>query len=346
MHKYSEARTRLWILRHAVSTYNRQARFQGSSDESRLTEKGLHDARQAGEALAGIAFDAVYTSPLARAVETTAAVMAGQKGAAPVNTHPALAEISLFGWEGRRYSEVCEAHPDEYSDWIHLPARFSLTDEWGVTRFPVREAFDRARDFAAELMSKHVGANVLVVTHNGMGRALLLSALGLGPGSFHTIQQNNLGVSVLDHPTAGADVRLRVLNATGYSGARLPKPKSGSIGVRVVLAPEIEGATASRLLNGAENVPACSASCGALIKGLPRPELLPLSTVAVTGTPSQVDSVFASLPGLPASLVRASRLEPGHFTVVHYAGVNSPAAVLGLNISLPGSNAGGLELAA
>jgi broad specificity phosphatase PhoE len=346
MRKSNDRATRLWILRHAVSTYNRQGRFQGSSNSSRLTEEGGNEARRAGEALAGIPFDAVYTSPLARAMETAGAVTAARALAAPVISHSALAEISLFGWEGRRYAEICDAYPDQYGDWVHRPERFSLEDELGTRRYPVREAFDRARGLAEELAARHVGKDILVVTHNGMGRALLLSALGLGPESFHTIQQNNLGVSVLEYPLGEREARLRVLNATGYIRARLPKPKSGAIGVRVVLVPEIDRRRASEWLNGAERVEACSEQCGRLIAGLPHPGAPPLTTVALAGTANELDGVLARLPLLPAPLVRAARLKPGHFTVVHYAGAHSPAALLALNLSIPGPDETGMEFTA
>ncbi len=346
MRNANEPVTRLWILRHAVSTYNRQGRFQGSSNSSHLTEEGLNDARRAGEALAGIPFDAVYTSPLSRAIETAGAVTAARKLAVPVISHSALAEISLFGWEGRRYAEICDSCPDQYGDWVHAPALFSLEDERGARRYPVREAFDRARGLAAELTGHHPGKDVLVVTHNGMGRALLLSALGLGPESFHTIQQNNLGVSVLEYPSGERESRLRVLNATGYIRARLPKPKSGAIGVRVVLAPDMDRRQASGCLNGAERVEACSEECGRLIAGLPLPGARPLTTVALAGTANELDGVLARLPRLPAPLVRAARLEPGRFTVVHYAGPHSPAALLALNLSIPGPDETGMEFTA
>ncbi len=338
--------TRLWILRHALSTYNRQGRFQGSSDDSHLTEEGFNEARRAGEALARIPFRTVYTSPLARAVETAGAVMASREHPAPVVSHHALAEISLFCWEGRRYAEICDAYPDQYGDWVHAPARFSLEDQQGARRYPVREAFDRARLLAAELTSRHPGEDVLLVTHNGMGRALLLSALGLGPESFHTIQQNNLGVSVLEYPRGEREARLLVLNATGYIRPRLPKPKSGAIGVRVVLAPGLEPGAASEWLNGAQRLEARSEECGRLIAGLPHPGARPLTTIALSGAAKELDGVLARLPLLPAPLVRAAKLQSGRFTVVHYAGPHSPAALLALNLSFPGSERTGMELTA
>ncbi|MFA6357261.1 MAG: 2,3-diphosphoglycerate-dependent phosphoglycerate mutase [Candidatus Omnitrophota bacterium] len=62
---------RLVLLRHGESTWNKENRFTGWTDVD-LSEKGLQEAKQAGELLKkeGFAFDAAYTSVLKRAIRT------------------------------------------------------------------------------------------------------------------------------------------------------------------------------------------------------------------------------------------------------------------------------------
>lgn len=67
--------TRVILVRHGQSTYNAQKRYQGSCDDSVLTEKGHSDAYRTGVALKTIKLDAVYTSPLRRTQETTAEIL-------------------------------------------------------------------------------------------------------------------------------------------------------------------------------------------------------------------------------------------------------------------------------
>ncbi|MCG8364443.1 MAG: histidine phosphatase family protein, partial [Pseudanabaenales cyanobacterium] len=55
--------TRVILVRHGRSTFNQQGRYQGSSDEAVLIEKGRLDAGRVGDALKGIHIDAVYASP-------------------------------------------------------------------------------------------------------------------------------------------------------------------------------------------------------------------------------------------------------------------------------------------
>ena len=62
---------KLVLLRHGESTWNNENRFTGWTDVD-LSEKGLHEARAAGDLLKkeGYAFDVAYTSVLKRAIRT------------------------------------------------------------------------------------------------------------------------------------------------------------------------------------------------------------------------------------------------------------------------------------
>ena len=62
---------KLVLLRHGESTWNKENRFTGWTDVD-LSEKGLVEAKQAGEVLKkeGFTFDLAYTSVLKRAIRT------------------------------------------------------------------------------------------------------------------------------------------------------------------------------------------------------------------------------------------------------------------------------------
>lgn len=62
---------KLVLLRHGESTWNKENRFTGWTDVD-LSEKGLSEARKAGEVLKkeGFIFDIAYTSVLKRAIRT------------------------------------------------------------------------------------------------------------------------------------------------------------------------------------------------------------------------------------------------------------------------------------
>ncbi|NEP17408.1 MAG: histidine phosphatase family protein [Leptolyngbya sp. SIO4C1] len=61
-------KTRVIVVRHGQSTFNVKRIIQGHHDESVLTDTGEQQARQVGEVLSGITFDAAYSSPFKRCV--------------------------------------------------------------------------------------------------------------------------------------------------------------------------------------------------------------------------------------------------------------------------------------
>ena len=59
------------LIRHGESTWNKENRFTGWTDVD-LSEKGMAEAKKAGEALKkeGFVFDMAFTSVLKRAIRT------------------------------------------------------------------------------------------------------------------------------------------------------------------------------------------------------------------------------------------------------------------------------------
>ena len=62
---------RLIFVRHGLSSFNKEGRIQGRNDLSTLTREGQLQAEAAGKTISSIPIDAIYSSPLQRASETT-----------------------------------------------------------------------------------------------------------------------------------------------------------------------------------------------------------------------------------------------------------------------------------
>ena len=179
--------TRVILLRHGQSSFNKERRIQGRLDKSILTEQGRATARQVGEALSGLTFDAIYSSPLQRAKETATVLLSALETEA---NHPSLQvsqnlmEIDLPTWEGMLRQEAIEKFPQDYDCWQTRPdtLRMVVSDAAGEREhFPVLAIYEQARQFWQELLSNHANGTVLVVGHNGINRALISTALGIPP---------------------------------------------------------------------------------------------------------------------------------------------------------------------
>jgi phosphoserine phosphatase len=259
-HPVSALSTRVILMRHGQSTYNAAKRHQGSSDDSVLTEKGRITAYQTGLLLRELEISTIYVSPLQRTQETAQEVVdaiATETDRLPtVIEHPALKEISLPLWEGLPYQVVREQftedyrrwkeHPDQFQMMVHsdndLPQKGSLTlASLTKHRYPVLELYDRAQQFWREILPRHIGKTLLIVSHAGTNRALISTAIGMAPSRFHTLQQSNCGVSVLHFSNAlKQPTCLEVMNSTDHLGEVLPKLKEGKQGLRLLIVPSSE----------------------------------------------------------------------------------------------------------
>ena len=227
--------TKVILVRHARTTYNEQGRYQGSSDESVLTEKGYQDAYATGLTLQKYNFDAIYTSPLNRVRQTTQEIltaMGNKDNVLPVYSDRLLTEIGMSYWQGLYYQEVKEKFAEAYNCWQNTPHLFSFNNI-----YPVLELFEKAKLFWQKVLSQHRGQTILVVAHGGTNKALISTAIGLQPKNYHSLQQSNCGISCLEFSFKN-NAKLKYLNATDHLKETLPKLKAGKTGWRWLILSE------------------------------------------------------------------------------------------------------------
>ncbi len=232
--------TRVIILRHGQSTFNSQGRIQGRSDGSVLTDRGREDAQITGKAFRGLKFDAVYCSPLQRAQQTAGEVLSGLEDKYSLQTEDRLLEIDIPLWEGMLNTEVREKYGAEYQAWKERPAEFKMTiphaDGSQREHFPVLALYAQAIEFWQQILPRHVGQTILIVAHNGINRALISTALGISADRYHSVQQSNCAVSVLNFSGGwGESVQLESLNQTSHLGQNLPSLRPNHHGTRLLL---------------------------------------------------------------------------------------------------------------
>lgn len=159
---------RWYVVRHGRSEFNEDRRISGQSDAS-LADEGREQAEALAEVLRGEKLDAVYSSPLERAVETAAPVAAAQGLA--IRLEPDLKEISMGVLEGRKRDE---------SD----PEALRIWEEWQRNKFDYRgHGGETFRDLEARvsrclrsIAARHRDQTVLIAGHRSTNR-VILSAL-------------------------------------------------------------------------------------------------------------------------------------------------------------------------
>lgn len=230
------------LIRHGESEFNVATRVQGRSEltraemQSRLTPLGENQARLVGEALRGIAVDAVLASPLARARRTAELVMEGTGWRLTPELHPGLLEVDLAPWEGLTFAEVRDRFPREYDAWHNRPHELAIAG-----RYPILELFDQAQRFWAEVLTRYRDRTVVVAAHSGINRALICTAIGLTPEHYHYLGQNNCALSVVNFGDGQGmgQGQLEAVNLTGHmtalTGEVLPPLRKKHIGPRILL---------------------------------------------------------------------------------------------------------------
>jgi probable phosphoglycerate mutase len=169
----------LLLIRHAESSWNAAARWQGHGDP-RLSDRGVAQANALARELAPEPIDVIVSSDLRRAAET-AAILARARGLRP-SLNPRLRELDLGDWEGLTRGQIAR------TDGAVL-RRFEAgdLDVWPGGGENLREIAQRARAAVTELVEVYAGRRLAIVTHLGVIRALLGrsagSATGVDPGS-------------------------------------------------------------------------------------------------------------------------------------------------------------------
>ena len=160
----------LVLVRHGQSLWNLENRFTGWVDVP-LSEKGMAEARRAGELLNGFRFDVAYTSALTRAQETLRILLETMGAQLPIIRDQALNERHYGDLQGLNKEDTAKRYgADQVKLWrrsydVPPPNGESLE----MTAKRTLPFFDRC--IAGDLRQ---GKNVLVVAHGNSNRSIVM----------------------------------------------------------------------------------------------------------------------------------------------------------------------------
>jgi phosphoserine phosphatase len=219
--------TRLLLVRHGETEWNRQKRFQGQIDVP-LNDNGKAQAQQAAEFLKAIPLNGAVSSPLLRPKETAEIILQHHPDVA-LKLENNLQEISHGLWEGKFEAEIEAEFPGELQRWQATPEAVQMPEGENLDQVWERAiaAWDSIVEYAASLPQP---STTLVVAHDAVNKAILCYVLGLGPKNFWSFKQGNGAVSVIDYAEPGSAPVLTVMNSTAHlAGGVLDKTAAGAL---------------------------------------------------------------------------------------------------------------------
>jgi phosphoserine phosphatase len=174
--------TTFLLIRHGETEWNREKVYRGRKDIP-LSENGRAQARHLAAALREEKMEAIYASPLSRAMETAAAIAASRS--LDIVPCDGLVDMSFGEWEGLSVDEARARDPQAYAIWENDPADF--VPPGGESLAAIRS---RIAETLGELVQKHPSGTVALVTHRVVCKLMICEVLGLENAAFWKIQQD------------------------------------------------------------------------------------------------------------------------------------------------------------
>lgn len=198
--------TRIFLIRHGETEWNKEKRLQGNSNVN-LSHEGLRQARLLADQAPFPYVDAIYSSDLSRAVST--AEILAEKFGLHVNKVPELRETNFGDWEGRSIRELAMECPEDFGKFFTDPEKCYP---------PNGETFlhsqTRVVNAVYRIIATHDEQNVIIVTHGAVIRLIICAILQIPIHKMWAIGQFNMAVNVLRFDDGNITVEL--LNGTAH----------------------------------------------------------------------------------------------------------------------------------
>lgn len=186
--------TSLYLIRHGATAANEASpyRLQGRRSDLRLSDVGLRQAEAAANELKHMEFDAIYTSPLMRAVET-ATTIAAPHGRSPRELAEVI-EADVGRWEGLSWEDARLQDPEHHAQFMKNPGTVPYPDGESF-----QDALNRGLPALARLAERHAGGTIAVVAHNIINRAVLAGLLGVPIDRARLLRQANACINLIEY---------------------------------------------------------------------------------------------------------------------------------------------------
>jgi probable phosphoglycerate mutase len=182
--------TEIILARHGETEWNVGQIFRGRIDVD-LNQTGMEQARLLGQYLSKRKIEAVFPSPLKRALKTAEAI---------AGPHHLKVEVSLglidfdFGqWQGLAMEQVIARYPELHRQWLDSPDRVTM---------PEGERLDDVKNRALVVVNESIERyenTVVLVSHRVVHKVLICALLGLDNSYFWNIKLDTCGITTFDY---------------------------------------------------------------------------------------------------------------------------------------------------
>lgn len=178
--------TELILARHGQTAWNVVEVFRGRSDVD-LDETGLRQAELLADYLRERRIEAVYSSPLQRALKTARAIASRHR--LEVIITQGLNDLKFGEWEGLPVTEVREKYATLFTEWVEKPHLVEIPGGEGLD-----DVTRRVLTFVNDIITRHKGI-VVLVSHRVVHKVLILALLGLDNSYFWNIKLDTAAIT-------------------------------------------------------------------------------------------------------------------------------------------------------
>lgn len=185
--------TRIIAIRHGETDWNTVNRIQGHIDIP-LNATGQWQAQQVAKALQDEPLHAIYSSDLARALDTARAISQAhpQWTDRTPQTQTQLRERNFGLFEGKTWAEIETHWPEESERWRKRDLNFAPDGGENLLVFE-----SRVKEVTQAIASQHAGEQIVLVAHGGVMDILYRLATGQTLSAPRTWQLGNTAINRL-----------------------------------------------------------------------------------------------------------------------------------------------------
>lgn len=181
---------RFIIVRHGRTKGTEKNKYYGRTDLP-LSMSGIAQARRVKQNMGKFNYDYIYTSPLKRCMQTAGILRL--KKTTPLKMSKDLIEIDFGEWEGLTLLQMKKKNPKKFNKYLYDFTNFHMPEGESV-----KNMIRRTKRFWINVLQKHKKGNILIVTHGGPAKVIIMDALRLSLVNFWRFNLSTGAVSVIE----------------------------------------------------------------------------------------------------------------------------------------------------